>query len=372
MKNIPLLLRFCCVVVLLGVISFELFSVWKKASGDSRDSQFPIASVFFSLKGERPSMFQSIYKHIGSLEIKGGIEGVVGLIEYSFKEQAINQSECHTLLHALGHTAYGRYPKDWQRLATSKSTLCVASFEHGVEAQIAIAQAADPTQMVSELQAYCVALREKHPGITCYHGAGHAFLQRTKGDVNRALGLCDSLKGGPVSDLQDCYRGIFSEFGSEALGIDGDTGLPIAGVPRVEIVPKKPFDVCVSIGADYQRACVSQLSKIYYKNDVVKAMADCIHSPYLSWIRERCIMTIAGIHAMQTLSSHESMKTPVEVVGYTPENRAAYIAGTAEGFVSFSLSGIQKDWQSWCGSFAESSDAALCREYMNQVRPLPI
>lgn len=333
----------------------------------------PFERIFYQVtQGEKQDAFLSVYASIGPIEARLGLQGTIDFIEYILKGQKISTSQCHTLLHALGHTAYGRYKGNWSVLVSSNSLLCVSSFEHGIEAQIAIDYLRDTDSLKQELRSFCEKIKQKHGNIPCYHGAGHAFLQAYKADLTRALSACDAMQGPPVSDVRDCYRGVFSEYGSEALGINGDTGLPIAGGPSVSLDTADPFVVCMHIPAVYERDCVSQIAKVLYTGNESEALLRCGMERYPARVRERCIMTIAGIAATEQLSREQTLDIPTPVLGFTDADRHAYIAGTAEGFIGMRLSNIAKDWKSWCQSFPRDSDRTLCREYLEFGKPLPI
>lgn len=224
-----------------------------------------------------------------------------------------------------------------------------------MEAEIALAS----ENFIADLKRCCKILRELNTGTSCYHGAGHAFFQKTR-DVFKALKQCDYLKE-EGSDLQNCYTGVFSEYGNQALGFDGDTGLAIKGEPRIRLDLDNPYQFCTGVDEQYKNACYTQLTKIFIKPvDPIGSLEKCLQNVFEERVQTTCMRIVSGVLARNIYSSQEVVKPPPIILSSTPLLRKAYIEGVHEGFMSFRSSGIQKDWKKECELFPLGVDVVYC------------
>lgn len=325
-----------------------------KSSGGSTEG-FDVEAKLIELKKGNSDPFRYVRDNLSQIIEVGGIDGAIGLSEKAIQSKMIDMSNCHVLLHGIGHLAYEYFDKDLNKLSRFDSKICQAAFQHGVEAQI--------TQIEKEpyeiLKLYCETLRKVIPGIYCYHGAGHAFMQMSN-DANVALVNCDKLAGGPEKDLGDCYRGIFSEYGNRALNYDGDTGLIFPGEPLVKLDFQRPYDFCLEFDKQYQNSCFSQLTKVVYRGpDIDGSIKECLKKDYSSEIQETCVKIIAAIHIQQVLSRQDQFAPPSLILQLSENLRQAFIFGAREAFTSFIQTDIEKDWSGFCGEF-ESGDREFC------------
>ncbi|MDP3794445.1 MAG: hypothetical protein Q8R13_00755 [bacterium] len=269
----------------------------------------------------------------------------------------MNIDECHTILHLVGHYAYARSDGNLAKLARTDGSLCVSSFIHGVEAEIALQSTGNT---IEQLKNYCAELKESIPGFWCYHGAGHAFLE-SRMDIPWALKQCNALAGDPESDLSNCYRGIFSEYGSNALGYDGDTGLSLSGGPSVKVDFEKPLLFCNVLEESYRSACYSQLTKIHASRG--SGLTGCLIPEYTREAQKVCVQIIMGVSFRSQLDNREVIKPEPFILTLASDFRQKYIDGALDGFLAHSQSGKKKDWKAFCTAFPQEDDRTYCLKF---------
>ena len=328
--------------------------------------RFGVDEKLRSLRSRNADVFAGLRDQMGPIIDEVGVEGAIALVERAFVTGLVSVDRCHSLLHIIGHEAYERNPGDLDRLTSPTGTICFSSFSHGVEAQITFSGMGEAA-ITGELQRYCAVRRAVRTGVTCYHGAGHGFMEQAT-DAGKALGRCDLLSGGPTEDLSDCYRGVFSEYANRALGYSGDTELPIPEGLRPPLNFDRPYDFCERFARSYRQSCYSQITKVLFRSDDIEgSLEKCLRPDYEAEIQKTCVRIIAGIYGKVTLSREPSVATPATVLGFGPELVAAYLDGLAEVFIPFRQSGIGKDWRPICDSFLSGEDRRACAERFRAV-----
>lgn len=313
-----------------------------------------------AIKSHTANVADYIRDNINAIADKGGIENVLALTEKAFAAGEVSLTQCHVILHTIGHEAYERFPEDFSRLASHKASICIASFQHGVEGQI-IFYSKSEAEAAENLKRYCSALRNTFPGISCYHGAGHGFIKKTLDNPQLALDFCDSLAGGPEPNLSDCYRGVFSEYANLASSYDGDTGRVIPGEPLVKLDLENPYPFCGSFAEHYRESCYSQLTKLHFRTDDIEgSFRKCLNADYDSKMQATCVRIVAGLYAEHALSHQNTLFTPPLVHEFPQALRKAYLSGAKLAFISFRISGLKKDWRAPCDSFRLEADRSFC------------
>lgn len=338
-------------VIVLLETTFLLLNNTKITPKNKIDLETRLDSLSLGSK----NVFSTLLDQLSTIIEFEGINSAIKLTELALKKEKINIDQCHIILHQIGHEAYQKFSNDLKHLTRRDSNICIASFQHGVEAQVAIDNPGSP----EPLKNYCQALRTVLPGIWCYHGAGHAYLQIT-GDVNKALEKCDSLSGGVETNLENCYRGIFSEYGNWALGYDGDTGKSLPGGPRVKLDLENPYGFCKSLEEKYRPACYSQLTKVYISGDLDSSLQKCLKDPDLE-VQKICVNIVSGVYSRSFLATSNFISTPKILSSMSQALRQEYIKGVKDAFVGYRTSGIEKDWQAIiCSSLNEERDRQFC------------
>lgn len=350
------ILLLAIISAIFGLITYQQLIKPKTNVNDKKGIN--LAYELQSLKENRSSTYDSIRNQLGDLTKKHGIEGVIRLSEFALQQKEISMDRCHSLLHLVGHEAYDYFEGDVYKLVLYGSNTCIASFEHGIEAQIAETRK-DSTPI---LKKYCAALRQSYPRISCYHGAGHGYMRVLK-DAHKAVKKCDELEGGPDNELWNCYRGVFSEYGNEVLGVDTDTSLPLPDGPSSKIDKTVPLLYCQEFEEKYRDSCYSQLTKIHYSpSDPEVSLKRCLIEQYSPHMQEICINIIAGVDSRIVLSEKESYHVPKMVLDLPKNLKESYIAGFKETLVGFKNSGIKKDWTLFCYQFKDASDLSECNQ----------
>ncbi|MEJ0021018.1 MAG: hypothetical protein WDN47_00360 [Candidatus Doudnabacteria bacterium] len=351
------LIIFLCLIIFSTLLA--IFALSSRHPKSAPIQAFNVDQELSTLsKQNTGDLFKPIRDNLKELMKRGGIDGSIQLTDKAFVAGLIPLDECHSLMHLIGHAAYEYSNEDFHPIVSKDSNKCVASFQHGVEAQI-VESKVNIMQAVPELKDYCAALRQVLPGITCYHGAGHGTMRITH-VAAKSLQLCDALAGGPETDLSDCYRGVFSEYGNMALNYDGDTGEYIPTPSTVTYDSKHPLLTCQTYAAKYQDACYSQLTKIVYQgSDIEGTYKNCQDPKYTRSAQLTCTRIISGIYSEQTLYKNDFVAAPKIISTMSKDFRDVYVSGIKLGFLSYSTSGVRKDWQKSCNQL-QVSDRQRC------------
>lgn len=350
-------------VLLIFIILLEAGLIYLSKNYAKNDqNRFNVAAELRSLKSPGLSTYDAIRQQLKYLVERGGIEGVIKLAEFALQQKEISMDQCHNLLHLIGHEAYEYFKGDVPKLILYGSAICIASFQHGIEAQIAEADKS-PTE---NLKRYCEALRKSYPGISCYHGAGHGYMRILK-DPHQAVKKCDELEGGPDNELWNCYRGVFSEYGNQALGVDSDTGQPLPDGPQVSLERESPLLFCDQFDKKYRDSCYSQITKVHYSSNVDESLKSCLKEKYSSRMQEICINIISGVDSRNLLSHQDHYQVSNLVFSLPANLRKAYILGVRETMIGFKISGIKKEWEKFCEEFKLVDDQRFCIDNLQSL-----
>lgn len=284
-----------------------------------------------------------------------GVPKTTNRVVAAFKNGDIDINECHNLMHTLGHSAYEFNPNNWDILISPQSTTCFYGFEHGVEAQIFLSKAGDTETMYKELHNYCKMLRNKFPGIDCYHGVGHATIQSMP--LLPALAVCDKVVENN-DNPSDCYRGAFSEYVNKLNGIDGDTDAPIPGVVPVKYASGHVFDECVKLPLKYQKACAAQFSSFIWDGSLDTSLPVC--NTYPDWIAEICSFKSSEAFTTNNFEQMKIIEIPKKLSGMKSAVRKGYIEGSISGYNPYKLNDSGNTETVWCSSLQNTSDKNFC------------
>lgn len=357
-------------ILILTAIVVILFFIQQRGQEPLTDigsDNFDPASVLTQIRNDNEDIFLGIRNNVSNILKQGGIDGSIKLIDIAFASGLIPLNQCHRLLHLLGHESYEHYQGNFDNLASHESNKCAASFQHGIEAQIAEIEPNLPTA-VEKLHEYCTSLRRVLRAINCYHGSGHGYMRITH-NAQASLDFCDALAGGPETDLSDCYRGVFSEYGFMALNIDGDTGERISDTPPIKVDLERPFKICYSFQKKYRQSCFSQLTKIIFKGaDIEGSFKKCLYPEYEKELQETCVRIVGAIYSEKILSTSDTVKTPEFIITLPGNLRQSYLSGIRLAFLTYFESRVQKDWLTVCESFPDLNDQEFCHTLYNDLK----
>lgn len=346
-KRFPVLL-----LSYLFILDIILLSIWLQHRFIKQPVESPI-----QLKGA--DNFVNFGRNLNNLVNQKGISYTINLIKEGLQKGDITINQCHSLNHLLGHVAYAKFPDNFDILLKSAENnllLCGGAYPHGIEAEI-VDERDDPK---ATLNNFCEELLKKIPGFPCYHGAGHSFMQNSS-DLNESLINCDRLQEGPTRDLSNCYRGVFSEYAFQVDGVDGDTGQPFPGGPKIKLPTPNPLDFCQTLEEKTYDACASQLGRLIFnvaKSDNI--FEECVQSSYSSTIQIACVRIVSAVIAQRELTQTDTVNVPSYILTLSDGLRMAYIEGIAGEAQAFVNSGVTKNWQPICSSFSESQDIQRC------------
>ncbi|MEX2028138.1 MAG: hypothetical protein WD988_01395 [Candidatus Curtissbacteria bacterium] len=117
-------------------------------------------------------------------------------------------NNCHTIAHSIARAAVEKNPETWQELlAAEDPNYCSGGFFHGViEARTGF----DGGFKLNgpEAEALCKEGNNPYKEGSCKHILGHLILVEERGEIDRAIKICDEIKP-PHED--ECYGGVFME-----------------------------------------------------------------------------------------------------------------------------------------------------------------
>jgi hypothetical protein len=290
-----------------------------------------------------------------------GPETAIHVVKQGLEDKKIILSQCHGMLHAVGHVAYYK-DKDLSHIITLVDETCYAAFLHGVEAEIVIEE---PDQFIQKLGTLCQYVKKKDSSISCFHGAGHAFMQDSN-DVKVSLKRCDGLSITQINDLDNCYGGVFSEFGNRVTGFDTDTGEHTQGPPLIKFAyTAHPIEYCETVERKYQAACARQIVKIKYQENNMKAnLAECQLPGLSQEMTGVCINISSTFFAETELYKDMSISLPVEVTSLSKKNKEEYIRGTYTALRSYTPAKNLGIAESFCKQFTSTIDKSMCNRVM--------
>ncbi len=273
-------------------------------------------------------------------------------------QKTIGVDDCHLVLHLIGHEAYRIQGEDLESLfSANKGRMCLGGFLHGVEAEVAA------TGDQKTLWRLCGAMRARNLNNgPCYHGAGHTAFEST-GNVHDSLAFCDSLKGGPESDLSNCYRGVFSEVGNAMGGGDTNTGLPKQALvdPEQNIFPGRPFELCRALPEQYAASCYSQLAKRYHSDTApLFGVYACDRASSETLARDLCVSTVFGI-AMRKMLDTGTMGDAARYMNEMPVRfQKAALAGLRDAYNSHFDGSQEHVWKTFCRGLDDPTLREMC------------
>jgi hypothetical protein len=112
---------------------------------------------------------------------------------------------CHLIAHGIGWGTFEHDPTTWQQDIRTIDPSCNYGAPHGI-IEAYLASQPDHTLNKKVLPQFC----GETPRADCNHIIGHLTLVETRGDISKALNLCDAFQGNSTQ-LDFCYTGVFME-----------------------------------------------------------------------------------------------------------------------------------------------------------------
>jgi len=141
---------------------------------------------------------------------RGIEEAFVSLKEFYNQGDTYAISQCHQLVHVIGHAATKHFPTVAEAYGHGDS-FCWSGYYHGImEAIIAKIGFESVPEKLNDI---CSELPGKasytFDYYNCVHGLGHGVMFITTHELFESLTMCDSLLGG--WEQESCYGGVYME-----------------------------------------------------------------------------------------------------------------------------------------------------------------
>lgn len=315
-KRLRIIISPQTILLFVGVLVLSFFSVLFLPQGNDA---YAIADR--EIREKKDNEYQDYFTaNIDVFFREQGINGMIQRVIKALEEQQITMFVCHSLAHDIGH--YGGYPDNFPDIESylTKENLdfCGSGFMHGVEAQLAN----EPyPQNVEALHYFCTLVLPKRPYYQgCYHGVGHSFMEQTNNPYE-ALSQCDLLITDEiVSDVGNCYRGVFSEHANY--------------MRKLEKNNKDLLAFCNSLEHSMQQMCAEELNGLELPttatdSEIARTFEDCLQSEYSLVIQKGCVKSVAGVAADHIIGQANRALTPSPVMlMVAPAMQHEYMAGT--------------------------------------------
>lgn len=328
----------------------------------------PAAIVAEMEKNTDKTVFESIRDSLSDIIKQYGIEGALAVDAYAFTNNKMGIYQCHALTHLIGHESIVYYGKDYAAVASNYSHFCELGYVHGAEAQVVLSGG----DYQHELYKLCDQIKKKDPSATCFHGAGHAFMNQTL-DVQTSLTLCDGLidEQHTIDDVTPCYNAVFAELTNLVGGRDGETAIPYTNGPPLTIKEATPLEYCAKIGERYRIQCVFEFSGLGIgpastPADVEGKLRNCVGENFDEELESACIKSVAAVGMQHLLAGTSTVSVPSFILSLSDPLRNAYILGAATEMKQYVVSGATRNWESFCGGFTKEADASYCKSIFAQ------
>ena len=314
------------------------------------------------------SFFEEVRDSLDTVIEQWGVQAAIDLNEYAFTNQKYGIYQCHVVMHLLGHEAVAYYGSDFETIINRNIHFCELGYQHGAEAQVAL----NGGDYKDELYRLCDLIHKKTLNSTCFHGAGHAFMNDSL-DVNKSLKLCDDLinETYTLKDMAPCYNSVFAELTNLVGGTDGATGIEYTGGPPLKIDEETPIAYCSKFGERYKTECMFEFSGLGVSTDstdaeIEKKLIECTTGEYDEVLESACIQSVSAVGAQHLLAHNTQLVVPQSVFTFSSSTRTSYIIGAGTEMKQYIISGVNKDWESFCSSFLSYTDRVQCRLIFTQ------
>lgn len=168
---------------------------------------------------------------------------ILAAVEKNFmSEDNAGRIYCHDIAHEVGRELARRARGSIQDTLSQCDATCNNGCFHGVlqEALLSLPQ----NTALKNIYRLCEPLFFHSPAseTECFHGLGHGIMSLTKNNLQKSLGICDSLFF--MNNRELCYSGAFMEGLVDTLH----------GEPAV-VDPLHTLSLCKTLDSKYQGAC---------------------------------------------------------------------------------------------------------------------
>lgn len=352
LKKLMVLILVSCITLFLGALILVPQKLEKSAK---------VLEYYEKYSRLKKPITKSVLENILEITRKVGVDGALELVALIETKNELNRTDCHAIMHLLGHQAYSSKLKTIPDLLKRYGHLCQSGFPHGIEAQISLEET-DVKLRNKKLKDFCVLYKSFNPKFSsCYHGVGHAYYQQLR-NPKKALNACDTLYG-PNVDLKPCYQGVFSEFANDIRGLDGETGLPVPGQHKTIENQDRPLLYCSRFDEKYRDTCWFTMTVIAIKQRANnKDYSPCMDREYPDEAKNLCVEYLAAVTSRGELDGSDAFVVPREVTEMEPSLQRAYVKGLFGAVNAYARDGRAKNWKTICNSMSGEL-AGYCLDY---------
>jgi hypothetical protein len=242
------------------------------------------------------------------------------------------KSQCHQLVHAIGHEAYYKYGS-LATAFTKGDSFCWSGYYHGITEQAVGDMGSE--RMRQEANTICASLaaQQKYSfdHYNCVHGLGHGFMTVESFDLFKALKTCDLLTD--EWERKSCYGGVFMENVMVAVREDGQSQY---------LRPAEPMYPCVAVETTYKEQCYLMQTSYalqqtgYDFGKVAKLCQDLPDKAFVSTCYQSLGRDASGSTVSDIAQTKSNCEKALDGIGLE-----ACVLGAARDFVSFHHSDAQ-------------------------------
>ncbi|MEX2008004.1 MAG: hypothetical protein WD850_00695 [Candidatus Spechtbacterales bacterium] len=342
-------------VILLCVLDGLLFVVLQRLdSSQASDVSGPLYKTLTveQLKVLAPDPFVYLHNNLEEIVLYQDADGALHLTREAFRQGMIDRFGCHTLAHEIGHHAAseGHFEHIELHISDANINFCGGGFMHGVEG--GLAESGHPG-FREDLYYFCtLALPVATTYAACYHGAGHAFVDRSQ-DFPEALQLCDTLITDERITATACYQGVFSEH--------------IERMQREGVENSELLGFCASIRQALQNICALELNGLNITPASTNAVVEetlkiCVYNDYPATVKTGCLESVSWAAADRDVWQRGKIVLLPVIFNFPQEFRRVYIVATTNRMKEHLKDGTVNTNSSFCQAFPSQDDQQFCRE----------
>lgn len=290
-----------------------------------------------------------------------GTKTALKIIKKSVMDKKLDVSKCHVMLHTVGHYSYS-YDQNLKNIEKLIDNTCYSAYLHGIEAEIVNDE---KEEYISILNHLCIDIKQKHKGVLCFHGSGHAFMEKYD-NIEKSLKSCDGLSKTLKEDVKNCYGGVFSEFGNKIEGYQTDSGEVLEEKSIINFTYKHPLHFCLTLPEKYRYDCARQLVKLKFNDSDMKSTLDeCLVDGLTNDMTDACVNTSSMFFTEINLYRNNDVPLPEDVSKLSENAKKEYMLGAKTALLNWPPANFTKISKSFCYKFNKEKDRKTCLDVMS-------
>jgi len=283
---------------------------------------------------------------------QNGIQELLSALEIITKEESLDPSYCHDVVHALGQL--GTEHQSVQETVVVCTDLCTYGCHHGAVEQY-VATETDPQkqhQLVSDVVDACKSSNR----AACFHGLGHGVSVLGNYELPTSLALCNQVE--EESDRMYCGEGVLMELYE-----------PSTFDKPIQEFPEDIGAFCESLESPYHITCYRMVGSHTYQRTQNKSAAVTACKSIDQAFSGDCIAALS-----QNLYFMEQNNVGA-VVEFCSQQTDAYAEDCLKGMLygaeiaaqSSRKKEICEQWQEFEASNSNRTQSTVCTQVLNQV-----